>query len=112
MGAMPPIDLRDGEALTIRDGQAEAVRSIDPSAVAAWRDGWLVFDNVRLDEAVPAINAFRSAPIILADKRAAAQRLTGRFRAVESGELLNVLPTILPVHAQVRGDGAVILSTR
>lgn len=106
------IDLRGGEILTIRDGRAEPVRSIDPAVAAAWREGWLVFDNARLDEVIPAINAFRLKPIFLADKQAAVFRLTGRFRAAESDEFLQVLPTILAVTTQVRDDGSPLISAR
>ncbi|NMG66870.1 DUF4974 domain-containing protein [Azoarcus indigens] len=106
------VELYGGDGVVLRDGQVEPVRRVDASALAAWRDGWLVFDNVRLDEVVPAVNAYRDAPILLADARVSAFRLTGRFRAANSRELLDVLPAMFPLKIERRDGGTISLSSR
>ncbi|SFV00864.1 FecR family protein [Polaromonas sp. YR568] len=108
---LPAVDLRAGEALTLRDGTAGPVRQIDVLDVAAWRSGWLVFDNTRLDEALPAINAFLSKPMAL-DASAAALRLTGRFRANDPASFLAALPSVLPVAVTAQADGGMRISAR
>lgn len=108
---LPAVDLRAGEALTVRDGAAGLVRQIDVLDAAAWRSGWLVFDNTRLDEALPAINAFLGKPLAL-DPGAAALRLTGRFRAHDPEGFLAALPSVLPVAVTADADGGLRISAR
>lgn len=109
---MPAVDLRAGQALTLRPGQPAQLRSaVDAGQASAWRDGWLVFDNTRLDEALPAINAHRAQPITLGDGRVGRLPLTGRFKAADSASLLAALPAILPLSVQVQADGRVALHT-
>lgn len=104
-----PIDLRDGEALSIQNGNVTIRQHIDIENIAAWREGWLVFDNTELSEALPAINAYRTTPIYTKDSQINELRVTGRFRARESATLLETLPQILPLQAQAKRDGSVEL---
>ena len=106
------IDLRAGEALTLRDGLPEPVRQVDAAALSAWREGWLVFDATPLGEALQTINAYRQQPILSPDPRVNALRLSGRFRANGSAGLVDALPLTLPVIAQTHPDGSVTLRAR
>lgn len=106
------IDLRGGELVVVRDGRAEPVRRADTPSLSAWRDGWLVFDNTPLEEALPAVNSYRSRPIVATDARVNTLRLSGRFRADDSAGLVALLPTILPLTAAARPDGSVELRAR
>ncbi len=103
------LDLLPGQILDIRNGQPEAVRQADASALSAWREGWLVFENTPLAEALATVNAYRTQPIEAADARVAALRLTGRFRANDSAGLLAVLPSILPIKVLPQAGGGVLL---
>lgn len=108
---LPAVDLRAGQALTVRDGLAGPVRQVDVLDAAAWRSGWLVFDNTRLDEALPALNAFLGTPMAL-DASAAALRLTGRFRADDPQGFLTALPAVLPVAVTAQPGGGVRIAAR
>lgn len=109
---LPAVDLRAGQALTLRPGQPAQLRSaVDAGQASAWREGWLVFDNTRLDEALPAINAHRHQPITLGNARVGRLPLTGRFKAADAASLLAALPAILPLSVQVQADGRVALHT-
>lgn len=106
------IDLHAGELVEVLDGHADAVRQSDTRALSAWRDGWLVFDNTPLSEALAAVNSYRIRPIVSADARIDALRLSGRFRTNDSVGLVEVLPTILPVTTVPHPDGSVELQAR
>ncbi len=108
----PAVDLRAGMAAAWRQGDLDPLRRVDPASIAAWRDGWLWFDNQRLDDVLPAINAFRATPLLAAVPAVGALRLTGRFRTADAGELPATLESILPLRAVVRADGAVELRPR
>ena len=107
--AAATLDLLPGQIVDIRNGQAEAVRQADAATLSAWREGWLVFENTPLAEALATVNAYRTQPIEAADARVAALRLTGRFRANDSAGLLAVLPSILPLRVRPQAGGGVQL---
>ncbi|MFM9926627.1 FecR domain-containing protein [Variovorax sp. H27-G14] len=107
------IDLRKGDLLEIDgDGHASTVRQTDTAALSAWRSGWLVFENTPLGDALAAINSYRAQPIVTTNTRIDAMRLSGRFRTNDSDGLVAVLPTILPLASEQRGDGSVALRMR
>lgn len=106
------IDLRVGDLLEIDDGHAGPVRQTDTAALSAWRNGWLVFENTPLGDALAAINSYRAQPIVSTNSRIDAMRLSGRFRTNDSDGLVAVLPTILPLSAEPQPDGSVALRTR
>ncbi len=106
------IDLHRGELVEVKDGHAGAVQKADTRALSAWREGWLVFDNMPLGEALATVNSYRTRPIVSASERIDALRLSGRFRANDSAGLVAALPMILPVTAVSRLDGSVELQAR
>ena len=105
------IDLGAGDAVTVRAGRAGTLRKVDVRDAAAWRQGWLVFDNLRLDEAAPQINAFSAVPVTV-DERAGALRLTGRFRVNDPQALMSALQVVLPVQVALQADGQMRVSMR
>ncbi len=108
----PAVDLYANQAVTWREGQLEPVRGIEPDSVAAWRNGWLWFDNQTLDEALPAFNAYRSRPLLPASRDVGMLRLTGRFRSADADHVAAQLEAALPVQAHTRASGAVELRRR
>lgn len=108
----PGVDLFGGDRLSVRGGRPEAVRRQETGNVAAWRSGWLVFDNAPLDEVLPAVNAYLAEPVRPADARVAALRFTGRFRAANAEQLLPVLPTMFPVVVTTDASGQRVVALR
>ncbi|SFP24225.1 FecR family protein [Variovorax sp. OK605] len=106
------IDLYKSDQLEIVDGQPGRVQQADTAALSAWRDGWLVFENTPLGDALAAVNSYRARPIVSNSARIDAMRLSGRFRTGDSEGLLAALPTILPLTTVVHPDGSVALQVR
>lgn len=106
------IDLHPGQLLQIQEGRAEPVRAVDPATLSPWREGWLVFQNEPLRDALATVNAYRAQPITLADAKVGDLRLSSRFRAGDSTALLAALPTILPLTVHRQADGSVELRAR
>lgn len=108
-----PIELGAGDSINVRDGQPPGpVIRVAAADVGAWRSGWLVFDDVPLAEALPAINAFRRAPLVLTDERTGRLRLTARFQAMDERGLLAALPRVLPVRIEQGAAGGAVVRMR
>jgi len=101
-----PIDMQPGQKLSMKDGIVRALRTVPADGMASWRRGWLVFEDAPLSEALPEINAYRKQPIVVDDPAVMQLRLTGSFRIAESGNLLVVLPQILPLTVLEDAGGA------
>ncbi|MDO9002946.1 MAG: FecR domain-containing protein [Aquabacterium sp.] len=105
------IDLLPGQGLTVRNGRPEQVRTVDVASLSAWRDGWLVFQDTPLGEALATINAYRRVPM-MALASVSQMKFSGRFRASDTHGLVTTLAAILPITADASVDGVVTLRPR
>jgi transmembrane sensor len=94
----PPIVLQAGEAIDA-DAQGLGVRrTLPPDDVGAWRQGWLVFDNTPLSEALARWNDYVPQPFRLRDPtRLRDLRVSGSFPLRDPQAFLQGLPDMLPV---------------
>lgn len=93
-------------------GHLQEPKPVDVTAVAAWRDGKLVFDGATLTEVVREVMRYRESPIRIADVKVAQLRLSSTFNVNDTGALLNALPKILPVKVNTLPDGSVEIRGR
>jgi transmembrane sensor len=105
--------LEAGQAVLTQDGALASVHSVQAGQVGAWRQGWLVFDNTALPEAVARWNDYLNAPLHLADEPALRRlRLTGSFPVRSPSAFVEALPGILPVRTERAADGSVRILAR
>lgn len=102
-----------GQAVLAEGGALGAVHAVQAGQVGAWRQGWLVFDNTALTEAVARWNDYLAAPLHLADEPALRDlRLTGSFPLRSPSAFIDALPGILPVRTERTADGSVRIVAR
>lgn len=65
----------------------------------AWRDGYLVFKDTSLAEAVTQFNRYSTRQIVITDPALAQMPLTGRFRATNSEAFISLLEQAFHVRA-------------
>ncbi|CAK13939.1 FecR family protein [Pseudomonas entomophila] len=87
-------------------GQVAAPYAIDASALTAWRQGKLVFDNAPLSEVVAEVSRYRAQPLRVAPGKVANLRLSSTFSSDDPDALLRALPNILPVAIKQHADGS------
>ncbi|WP_252090154.1 FecR family protein [Pseudomonas sp. MWU13-3659] len=87
-------------------GQVAAPYAIDASALTAWRQGKLVFDNAPLSEVVTEVSRYRAQPLRVAPGKVANLRLSSTFSSDDPDALLRALPNILPVAIKQHADGS------
>lgn len=93
---------RDG--VMVRDEPASQAEE-----ALAWRDGYLVFRNTSLADAVAEFNRYSVRQIVVEDPAVAKIPLTGKFRATNSDAFIHLLEQTFSIQAQ-DVSGKVILS--
>ena len=102
--------LTAGQRARINASGMQAREFQDVAQLAAWRDGWLVFDHSSLEQVAAAWNRYLVQPLSLdADPALFRHRVTGRFRAQDPDAFLQALPQILPVQIRAQSQGGWLL---
>ena len=94
-------------------GGAAARANVEPVAVddvAAWRSGRLVYVNARLSDVVADLNRYHPAEIVLGDDEVGELSLTASLRAEEAEALIGMVTASMPVAAETRPNGHLVLS--
>jgi transmembrane sensor len=113
-GAIVPDDwnqivLAPGEQLVMSADAAPQLQHINLHRVTAWEQGEVVFKNERLATVIAQMNRYGRRRLVLGDARAARLRISGVFREGDLAGFVSTLSSYLPVRAQDRPDGEVVL---
>lgn len=112
-GDEPSLVLLAGQAIEADAHGMGTQTTVPPSDVGAWRQGWLVFDNTPLPEALARWNDYLPRALRLADQpRLSALRLSGSFPLRDPQAFLQGLPDILPVRVVRAADGITTIEPR
>lgn len=115
MGDAPPAAiLQAGETVEADVRGVGSRASLDVSEVADWKQGWLVFRNTRLPEALARWNDHLPPPMqLLGDDPALRDlRVTGSYPLSQPQAFIGSLPSILPVQVTRMTDGSVAIRVR
>lgn len=92
-----------------REATAGASRPARPSPApspGAWREGRLVYDNVRLADLVSDVNRYYAPGVTMRDPAIGDLRVTAAFKVSEIPAFVSALDGVIPVTAQETPDGA------
>jgi len=93
------------------DFEPQLAENDDYDNSLAWRNGKLVLDNLSLEQALPVINRYLDAPLLLADPGTGRIRISGIYNTREVGRLVDNLPKVLPVYLTRSKDGSTVLNS-
>ncbi len=97
-GMAAPQMLRSGEQIVARAGDAEIARSeVRPEMAAAWRRGWLIYEDASLAEIVADANRYSLRQIEIADPELQEIRITAAFGADQSDIFVEGLAASYPI---------------
>lgn len=97
--AATSVDLLPGRNLTQIGDAAWTIEARDPTELASWREGRLVFENRSLGSIVEEMNRYSPRKVRIADAALAAKPLSGRFK---SGDVAGFVAT-LEAYGMARG---------
>jgi len=104
----PPTRLSPGQQWRLHDGQAE-VDSVNPTVVAAWTHGQLVFDDAPLTEVLARINRYNSVQITIGDPKIRNLRVSGVFHAGAPQAMVRALGQLYPIAVASASDERLVL---
>jgi transmembrane sensor len=106
------VTLTAGEETVAAPAIAMVVRPVEARAVAAWRGGQLIFNDVPLADAVAEVNRYTLRPIALADAAIGRYRVSGVFKSTEPEAFGRAMTEVLPVEMRQANSGELILRPR
>lgn len=107
---LTPTVLRPGEELVAELGAAQRVVTVDVDTKLRWREGFVEFADEPLDRAVAEINRYSDRPVLVADDRLAAQRISGVFRTGDPVRFVAIVGELLPIEARTHPDRIELMS--
>ena len=85
-------------------------QQVDAQAVAAWREGRLVFDALPLAEVICELARYRAGEIRLADSMLNDVKVSGVFKSDDFDGLLRAIAQMLQVNLQQAGEDLILLA--
>ncbi len=107
----PTTRLAAGQQLSLYADGPPLVRHVDIASVTAWRQGWIVLDDVRLDDAITEINRYVSNPVRLDAHALAGKRVGGSFATGDIASFVTAVTATLPLRAITDRDGSLHLTS-
>ena len=78
-------------------------------SAAAWREGWLVYEDARLSDIVGDLNRYYAPGVALADPALGETRITASFKATRIPEFVTSIEKLFPVSVGKASDGSFVL---
>ncbi|ETI65020.1 hypothetical protein C100_04320 [Sphingobium sp. C100] len=94
------------EAPKVEAVKAPAIVALPAQAPGAWREGRLVYENMRLADLVADVNRYYAPGVTMADPSIGDMRVTAAFKASEIPAFMSALGGVVPVRATEATDGA------
>lgn len=103
------IELEAGQQFVEGAGLPGTVSKANLQRATAWTNGQLMVDNETLTDVVEHMNRYTSTPIVLADARTGALRISGVFNANDTVGFIDTVTNYLPVQTETDGAGRIVL---
>jgi transmembrane sensor len=103
------VELKPGEKLVAALGEPLTVTDTNAQRVTSWRQGWVVFDNASVGDAVAELNRYADHPLTVPDKSVRNLRLSGVFRVGQPDRFATIIQELLPVKAVEGTHGETLL---
>lgn len=107
---IPTADLTAG-SIARSDGEALRVQKTAPSEVErylSWREGFLVFQETPLADAVAEFNRYNAQKIVIEDAQLAGIPIDGNFRSNNVEAFIRLLENGFPVRIERTGDRVIV----
>lgn len=91
------VTMTAGELLDAPPAAAMSIKTADIRRATSWREGVAVFDDVPLADAVAEMNRYTTHPVLLADARIGAWRVSGVFKTGDPERFAQSMAEVFPL---------------
>lgn len=102
--------LEAGQQIVAAAGrELAAAVEVDAGVPGAWRDRRLIYQNAPLEQVIADADRYYAGRITIASEEIRTLPITATFHSDDISEMIDLLSQILPVAADRRGDGEIVL---
>ncbi len=107
--AAPAVRLLAGDQYLSSEGSAEyQIAKVNPAAIAPWREGRLVFEDVPLAQVASELNRYFARTVVVDDESVRALRFSGILKIDDEASVLRRLEAFMPITVQFKGNTVVL----
>lgn len=106
------VALAPGQRLVADIGTPGSVTATDAARATSWREGWIVFEDESLEQAIEELNRYSDKPIVAANEAVKHLRLSGVFRIGQPERFAAIIEELLPISVEQRASGETVLALR
>jgi transmembrane sensor len=103
------VELKPGEKLVAALGEPVSVTATNAQRVTSWRQGWVVFENETVGNAVAELNRYAAHPLTVPEESVRTLRLSGVFRVGQPDRFAAIIQELLPIKAVEGPHGETLL---
>lgn len=108
-----PVELAPDQRLVVARGEATtSVTTTNAKEATSWREGWIVFEDETVEQAIAELNRYSERPILAPDEAVRRMRLGGVFRIGQPDRFGDILQELLPLTAERGPNGEMVLVLR
>ena len=90
--------LTAGDKVTATIGREHRqIEEVDPAKAAAWRNGWLIYENVRLEDIIADVHRYDARRFVFSDDDLKSLHVTAAFGADKVDQFLDALEASYPL---------------
>lgn len=105
------VELKPGQRLVAAIGKSPSVTATNAAQATSWREGWIVFEDETVEDAVAELNRYSDRPIV-ADHAVKRLRFSGVFRIGQPDRFGAIIQELLPISAERGASGETVLVPR
>jgi len=106
------VELKPDQRVTVRADDVPVVTPTDARRATSWREGWLVFEDETVAQAIGELNRYSPRPLAVADADVGRMRLSGVFRTGQPERFGAIIQELLPVAVRGGAHGEIVLVRR
>lgn len=108
-GYQGSVTMKPGQLLRAQDNGAMTLSPVDLESVLAWREGFLLFDDTPLDQAIIEVNRYAAKPIRVERSGIGSMKISGRFHAGDAEGFARLVAEIHGLQLAHNSDGSLTL---
>jgi transmembrane sensor len=103
------VELEPDQRLVAATGQPDEIAATNAAQATSWREGWIVFEDETVEQAIAELNRYSDRPIVASDEAVKRLRLSGVFRIGQPDRFGAVIQELLPLAARPGEHGEIVL---